>query len=214
MSERLSRSEQEAFWDGHSLEDRCPWKDRRQLEPNPFSEWGLQKRDIGGEVRKIFAEYDALGDKSVIRTFSEGSVFNAQEFPEGSILHIEGDFYRKYSALSPESGQLGNWAVTYGFDRNDRRIVKIVLLEYYDPRRYVKEDSGYFAVAAIDPVIRVGEVSHLKVRGMNLPFGLGRYQNLERFSKVELYGLGKGLRSKATSKPETIWVPGGKLSQA
>lgn len=109
---------------------------------------------------------------------------------------------------------MNNWAVTYGFDRDGRHITKIVVLQYFDPRKYGAEDSGYFAWGAIEPIIRVGEVSHLKVKGMNLLFGLGSYQNLERFSKVDLYGIGKGIRSKAVTKPETLWLPDGKLSRA
>jgi hypothetical protein len=199
------------YWAGHELNDDCPYIDPRRREPRP-AHFGGAFRD----AKVVLEDFCSNSTTFLIRTFLEGSVFNAKEFGEGSVLRIVGESYRQpilrlprllQTLQKPDHEQWNYWAVVTGFDQGDQRYLLIAAFRELGPE-FTERFLGW---DILDPVIRVGEVSHVKER-MRIPF-FQDYQRLERPERVEVWGMGKPLRRGVTMRtasevPGLAWAPG------
>lgn len=192
----------EEYWDGHHKQDSCPILDSNRLEPTP-----LRNTGIFNQAQEALKPFEQLPYHNPIRVFSEGTVFDAKQFPEGSIIRYNGEHYSepivRLSFLGLRPDYL-NWYRRYGvicgFDHNGKRVVKIVGFEYLDPLKY--RPGGNQPNYIFDSVIRVGEVMHTKEKMRFFP----PYQTFERFQRIELMGIGKGVQRK-TTEIETATLP-------
>lgn len=79
------------FWDGHSLDDDCPWRNPHAEKPMPFL---AALREIRDESKAeamagiILRDYLALPDQTPVRTFTDGATFDASLYPEGTIVRV------------------------------------------------------------------------------------------------------------------------------
>ena len=215
---------EEEYWSGHSFEDNCRWVPRSQREYLP-----------NGSARKLFTQaaelspfLDNFAGKEVVRTFDEGTVFDANQFPEGTIIRFSGEsLFRRPKTYNSAASELfhdkweNDWGITVWVNGKNGRMVRIIRFGFFHPERDLLNPRARFYpykrlfIRPIEPkwlpaamheaVQRVGEVNHRRTRGINIPLLIpGKIQAFERIGKIELVGFGQGVREKVLEKERVV----------
>lgn len=180
MSEKITPTDivlTPEYWNGHEPEDKCP-KEKVKKEELPF----MQSTSFDLSAGDILEEFLSLEDKSPVKSFKKGELFDATKFPEGTIIRFnQEELYFGKSDRNPDYERKKTWGVVSGY--NDKSVRKIVLWCFTEPLWLKGSGEGKLR-------LKVGETDHTKINDRQV------HNNLFRVNKLTLYQLGKGLPEK------------------
>lgn len=177
-------------WDGHHKNDNCKFS-RENTSP-PF----LKCIKPDKFASAILHDFHLLSNKQSLRSFDKGSLFDASQFNEGTVIKINYEtLYHDYSRLlalkrfnQPNHYTFSYWGVTCGCDIDGKRSLFIGCY------RIAANNSPYI-IDWLNSSITIGEVVHKKEKNI-----FGETNQISRVNKIELYQIGKGVREKIPEK--------------
>lgn len=187
------------YWDGHSLDDDCELNTGKQ--DSIILRGDLKRNYFASDT---LTEFFSAPDRSPIRRFTNGELFEAREYPEGTILKINRE--KLYETQGDEHyNRKDFWGVTnsYLFKGNKRYEVRAFIPRLY-PSLLPEEQLNYYHTFHFDPDMRVGGVEHTR------NIGLTSADILTRVNSLEIYHMGSGVKEKAAKRsfiPRVVFRP-------
>ena len=198
MVERDGQSEVE-FWQGHSLDDDCPWKN---VERSFLDE--VHSTFARPDIRKAFntlKEFIETNEGKPVKRLAHGEQFRISEYPKGTIIRFSRDkcwkafFGYKTASYEDEWGILTQeefrgeyYDVIVGFSKGQ-------LDDGYPPLHPHHMLYGYR---------EVGKVVHSRtiepddsLLKLETRFKINRHQALRRINWIEVWRFGEEVRTRA-----------------
>jgi len=176
------------YWNGHNKNDNCIYK--RENIPPIIEQEKIEK--ISGYMLSNFLK--SL-DGYPLRSFSKGEIFDATQFPEGTVLRVTYEkMYYDYSKVLPGRFQKPSyhsrnyWGLVCDYDASKmKNLIAVYYLEFptiFDPGKIINMEF-------INNPIKIGDVSHRKERNI-----FGEINQLLRVNGIDIYGFGKKVPTK------------------
>ncbi len=198
MGERLSEVE---FWDGHSLDDNCPWEKRKSVSIfDKFKflisgEYSRSREEVK-EIFNILADFIETGEGESIKKLSKGDKFVLSDFPKGTIIRFSAEW-------SEKSGEVGRFEDEWGIITQIRfrgKPVDVVIGYQTVELEELDSPPDWATHFFVNFELNLGEVFHARLSTATGPLR----QYLARFNWVEIWQFGTGVRErKAQTEPQT-----------
>ncbi len=173
-------------WDGHSLDDDCAWQTPQRLPSRSFLK-GMQefRKELQAEdaAGGILRDYLALPDQILIRTFSQGDVFDATQYPEGTIVRFRREIL--WGVEKPLYVDSVYWGVVLRVGDADQASL---IVQSQGLMRNEKTPSTHWLVQK--PTLKTQEVTHER-KAPSAQYSGG--QDIERINAVQLMRQGIGV---------------------
>lgn len=185
------------YWDGHSLQDDCPWV------PTAYRKGGLIRlaKDIKADSTAVSEAWEIINGflqtsaREPIKTFRKGEVFEGSEHPLGTVVRLSEEF------LSQENNEKrilhkprSYWGVLIEGGADGLTLVKFSDYAIKYRMRQGLPDS---------PNHEVGTVSHLRRSYPRTLLNNPRnYQVLNRTPSLQIIGFGKTVRKPVQDRRE------------
>jgi len=177
------------YWNGHNKNDSCMYE--REATPSISEQERIEK--ISGYILNNFLK--SL-DEYPLRSFNKGEVFDATQFPEGTILRVTYEkMYYDYSKVLPSRFQKPSYR-TYNYwglisDYGTSQMKNLIAVCYLEFPTIFDSDK-IISMEFINNPVKIGDVSHRKERNI-----FGETNQLVRVNGIDIYGFGKRFPAKA-----------------
>ena len=215
MEERRKEGEQK-FWDGHSFKDNCEWTQEQSIGfTNSVHEFVSDNQRHFLEESNYYTLRDAVkkGKSTTIKRFRKGEVFDAKEFPLGTVVRLLEDYQHNDTIL--------NWrAKVQNIDLYGLVAQQIIAGQSYDilvcfkAHQIQKSDMPHAANGILNGKIEVGKVEHCRINTDYLvsAIKIKQYEFLKRVNSLEVLQSGTGVRKIQPDAREKPVFPPGVLS--
>ena len=177
------------YWNGHSKNDGCEFKKRSQPS---FNEQGKMEKF----ATDTMINFLNLPNKYLLRSFNKGDVFDANQFPEGTVLKVDYEkLFFDYSKVLPNKLQkpwyhpYTFWGVVCDYETGQTKNLAIACCWEFpmplDPNFLIHID-------AISIPVKIGDVRHKKEKNI-----FGETNQLLRVNEIGIYEFGKSVYDKA-----------------